>query len=307
MKKYARIITSALASVVLLSSTTVLSNAKTISQFITDSDCDLKAVICSLQENCQNSENIKELLKDNDCIEINKLSECFTVYCGQFTLPNCNTPCESTEPTEPVTSDATEAADTTTKPEPTTTTVTEPTITEPAEEESSTQPTAAATQPQTTTAPQSTTPHTTAPAATEAEQITTAPSTSQNNYNESYADEVIRLVNIEREKAGLEPLSKRQDVTEIAEIRAVEITQLFSHTRPNGSSCFSLASEKNISYKSVGENIAYGYSTPEAVVQGWMNSSGHRANILSSSFNGIGVGCYNKNGTLYWTQFFIGA
>ena len=78
----------------------------------------------------------------------------------------------------------------------------------------------------------------------------------------------------------------------------------FSHTRPNGASCFTALTEAGVSYARAGENIAYGQSTPEAVVQSWMNSSGHRANILSSSFTSIGVGCTVVNGTAYWAQLF---
>ncbi|MGN0537860.1 MAG: CAP domain-containing protein [Acutalibacteraceae bacterium] len=121
-----------------------------------------------------------------------------------------------------------------------------------------------------------------------------------------YINEVIRLVNVERQKRGLSTLTKRDDVCEIAAIRAKEIVISFSHTRPNGSSCFSLFDEYNISYWSAGENIAYGYRTPAEVMEGWMNSEGHRANILNGNFDGIGVGCYEENGVLYWTQFFIG-
>ena len=123
---------------------------------------------------------------------------------------------------------------------------------------------------------------------------------------EKYINEVIRLVNVERQKRGLSTLIKRDDVCEIAAIRAKEIVISFSHTRPNGLSCFSLFDEYNIPYWTAGENIAYGYRTPAEVMEGWMNSEGHRANILNGNFDGIGVGCYEENGVLYWTQFFIG-
>ena len=91
-----------------------------------------------------------------------------------------------------------------------------------------------------------------------------------------------------------------------AHIRAKEIVRSFSHTRPDGRSCFSAAADSGVSYRTAGENIAYGYATPQQVVNGWMNSEGHRKNILSASFTGIGVGCYEHNGVLYWSQFFIG-
>ena len=66
------------------------------------------------------------------------------------------------------------------------------------------------------------------------------------------------------------------------------------------------AKELGVSYRSAGENIAYGYPMPQKVVEGWMNAEGHRKNILSASFSKIGIGCYKSNGVLYWSQFFIG-
>ena len=135
----------------------------------------------------------------------------------------------------------------------------------------------------------------------------TDPPAESGDYNVEYANEVVRLVNIERQKEGLAPLTSRQDVTEVAQIRAEEISRLFSHDRPGGGDCFTLIEEKNISWRALGENIAAGQKTPAEVVNSWMNSPGHRANILSDDFNGIGVGCYKKDGVLYWTQMFIGA
>ena len=113
-------------------------------------------------------------------------------------------------------------------------------------------------------------------------------------------------MNIERAKYGLAALKKDQGATSVARVRAKEIVQSFSHTRPNGSSCFTAAKELGVSYKTAGENIAYGYADPKKVVTGWMNSEGHRKNILSSSYSKIGVGCYSSGNTLYWSQFFIG-
>lgn len=121
----------------------------------------------------------------------------------------------------------------------------------------------------------------------------------------SYIDEVIRLVNSERAKNGLLPLAKRNDLCPLADIRAKEIVQNFSHTRPDGSECFSIVQDKNIPYTALGENIAYGYMSPEDVMSGWMKSQGHRANILSEDFNGIGVGLYKSGGIYYWVQIFI--
>ena len=122
-----------------------------------------------------------------------------------------------------------------------------------------------------------------------------------------YANEVVRLVNVVRNNAGLDTLANRKDVAKAAQVRAKELTQLFSHTRPDGSDCFSVIEEKNIRWDALGENIAAGQKSPDEVINAWMNSEGHRANILGMDYNGIGVGCYSKNGTLYWTQIFIGA
>ena len=129
---------------------------------------------------------------------------------------------------------------------------------------------------------------------------------TDDNYNYAYANEVVRLVNIERAKYGLPALTVNTNATNAAKIRAEEITHSFSHTRPNGSSCFTVAKELGFTYRSAGENIAYGQRTPAEVVNAWMNSEGHRANILNSSFTGIGVSCYVRNGVCYWAQFFVG-
>lgn len=123
--------------------------------------------------------------------------------------------------------------------------------------------------------------------------------------NQAYVQQVINLVNEERAKAGLSPLSASLAVSDAAYIRSKEITQNFSHTRPNGSSFSTVLQQNGISFSSSGENIAYGQRTPQEVMNTWMNSSGHRANILNRNYTTIGVGCYQAaNGTLYWTQLF---
>ena len=123
---------------------------------------------------------------------------------------------------------------------------------------------------------------------------------------DAYADAVVELVNAERAKAGLNPLSVHKGVAEAANTRAHEIKSTFSHTRPDGSNFSTVLTQAGISYRSVGENIAYGQNSPEAVMQSWMNSSGHRANILNRDFTSIGVGHYqDASGTDYWTQLFI--
>lgn len=122
----------------------------------------------------------------------------------------------------------------------------------------------------------------------------------------NYANEVVKLVNEERAKNGLSALSVDVNVQKAAQVRAEEQKRLFSHTRPNGTSCFTALKENGVSYRGAGENIAMGQRSPEQVMNGWMNSKGHRANILSNKFTSIGVGVYKDlNGKYYWTQMFI--
>lgn len=122
--------------------------------------------------------------------------------------------------------------------------------------------------------------------------------------NSSYVEQVAKLVNQERAKNGLSQLTLDSQLCAAAEVRAREAAQSFSHTRPNGSSCFTALREAGISYRGAGENIAYGQRTPAAVMQDWLNSPGHRANILKASYTKIGVGYVVIGGVPYWSQFF---
>lgn len=127
---------------------------------------------------------------------------------------------------------------------------------------------------------------------------------ASSDYN-TYVLRVVELVNEARAEAGLKPVTLQADVTAAAQVRARETVTLFSHTRPNGTSCFTALDEAGVSYRGAGENIAWGQKTPEEVMNGWMNSAGHRANILNPSFTTIGVGFYqNESGINYWTQLF---
>lgn len=122
----------------------------------------------------------------------------------------------------------------------------------------------------------------------------------------TYAEQVVYLVNVERKKLGLSTLDIREDVRTAAQVRALEIQTSFSHTRPDGRSFSTALKEQNVSYRGSGENIAWGQKSPQEVVAGWMNSEGHRANILNPGFTSIGVGHYqNAAGVNYWTQLFI--
>lgn len=121
----------------------------------------------------------------------------------------------------------------------------------------------------------------------------------------AYIRQVVDLVNAERTKAGLTELKVDAKVQAAAQVRAVECEQRFAHTRPNGSSFATALTEQKVSYRSAGENIAWGQRSPQEVVTAWMNSEGHRANIMNAKFTTIGVGYYqNANGTNYWCQLF---
>ncbi|MBR1398536.1 MAG: hypothetical protein IJ563_13540 [Selenomonadaceae bacterium] len=124
---------------------------------------------------------------------------------------------------------------------------------------------------------------------------------------EQAINEIVALVNIERKKAGLRPLKLSRELLRPAAIRAREITKLFSHTRPNGMS-FDTAFY-GIIYKTVGENIAAGQTSSEMVMQQWMDSPGHRANILNKKYKYIGVAYLYDENTRYkhfWVQHFKG-
>ena len=123
---------------------------------------------------------------------------------------------------------------------------------------------------------------------------------------EAMADRVIELVNQERTSRGLQPLLKHDGLMVAAAARAKELSQRYSHTRPNGSECFTILWHLGIDYGYAGENIAMGQRTPEIVMNDWMNSSGHRANILSENFDYIGVGYTMVDGHPYWVQLFTG-
>ncbi len=119
--------------------------------------------------------------------------------------------------------------------------------------------------------------------------------------------EVIRLVNIERSKKGLQALKADWEISRVARYKSQDMInkKYFSHTSPTYGSPFKMLETFGIRFSSAGENIAYGQQTPAAVMKSWMNSSGHRANILSPSYTHIGVGlAKSSSGVCYWTQMF---
>ncbi len=122
----------------------------------------------------------------------------------------------------------------------------------------------------------------------------------------SFEQEVIRLVNAARRENGLSALTHNWELSRVARYKSQDMAdnRYFSHTSPTYGSPFQMIKNFGISYRTAGENIAAGQRTPKAVVDAWMNSSGHRANILNASYTQIGVG-YVADGN-YWTQMFIG-
>ncbi|MEK4229688.1 SafA/ExsA family spore coat assembly protein [Solibacillus sp. FSL H8-0538] len=117
--------------------------------------------------------------------------------------------------------------------------------------------------------------------------------------------EVLRLVNVERANAGLPALKNDWELARVAEYKSQDMHDkgYFSHTSPTYGSPFDMMKSFGINYKAAGENIAQGQRTAAEVVEAWMNSEGHRANILNKDYTHMGVG-YVKDGN-YWTQMFI--
>lgn len=121
-----------------------------------------------------------------------------------------------------------------------------------------------------------------------------------------YELEVVRLVNAERARYGLSALSADAELSRVARYKSRDMREkgYFSHESPTYGTPFQMMKSFGITYRAAGENIAYGYATPANVVAAWMNSEGHRANILNASYTRLGVG-YVADGH-YWTQMFVG-
>lgn len=120
----------------------------------------------------------------------------------------------------------------------------------------------------------------------------------------SFEEKVVELTNIEREKAGLSPLKIDSTLMKVSQQKAQDMStnHYFDHISPTYGTPYDMMSKAGIVYSAAGENIAWGHPSPEAVVKGWMNSPGHRANILNNSFTYIGVG--HTEGDHYWVQMF---
>ncbi len=140
---------------------------------------------------------------------------------------------------------------------------------------------------------------------------TEKPSKEENNNSNSsvssYEKQVVDLVNAERAKNGLSALTLDTSVSNVARMKSQDMAtnNYFSHESPTYGRAGDMLKQFGIKYTAWGENIASGQKTPQEVVTAWMNSSGHRANILASDFTKIGVGyATNSNGKAYWTQMF---
>ncbi|MGI8313587.1 CAP domain-containing protein [Halobacillus mangrovi] len=124
-----------------------------------------------------------------------------------------------------------------------------------------------------------------------------------------YERTVVELVNEERKKQGLAPLEMHERLSDLAREKSQDMAdkQYFSHTSPTYGSPFDMMNQFDFNYRAAGENIAAGQRTPEEVVEGWMNSKGHRENILNDAFTHIGVGYVEDSGHYgtYWTQMFM--
>lgn len=251
------------------------------------------AAIMSLSVQASNVNEFKIQSKDKNCIvvtgKVNDLLEVNNIIddirnklyngnpgnCQIITFPNCNKP----EINKPETSEPETSEPETSKPE-----ISEPETSKPE-----------------TSEPETSKPEVNKPETGEPETTKPAPDKD----DKSFAEQVADLVNKERAKAGLSPLAFDKEISSAAMVRTKEIETSFSHTRPDGRRFSTVLTDNGIKFRGAGENIAWGYVSPEKVMEAWMNSAGHRANILDPDYKKIGVG-YNKNlsGKSYWTQLF---
>ena len=284
MKKITKIISTILA-VAIICSTTVIASAKSSPLLEMDVNQDgevsivdstfIQLYLVKRIELSDEQKQVADVNHDNSISIIDATSL-------QLYLVSVDTP-----PSKPTTTEPTTTEPTTTEPPTTEPPTTEPPTTKP--------PT---TKPP-TTKPPTTEPPTTKPPTTE--PPTTKPASS---FNDEYANEVLNIINKERKANGKKTLTYSKILTNAAKTRAKEIVKCFSHSRPDGSSCFTVVKNLGISWKALGENIAAGYGTPEAVMNGWMNSAGHRSNILNKNFESVGIACYENDGVYYWVQLF---
>ncbi len=135
------------------------------------------------------------------------------------------------------------------------------------------------------------------------QENTNQDNSSQMPQQNAMTTQVLQLVNEERARQGLETLVYDSELAQASYIRAVEIKKLFSHTRPNGSKWYTVLGERGYDYSGAGENVAYGQENAREVFEAWMNSEGHRENILNPLYTNIGIAVHQSD-TLYWCQLF---
>lgn len=142
---------------------------------------------------------------------------------------------------------------------------------------------------------------------TKAQQSENTDKIEQTKDASQFEQKVVDLVNQEREKQGLKPLTLNKKLSDVARTKSKDMMDkgYFDHNSPTYGSPFDMMKQFGIEYTTAGENIAKGQQSPEDVMNAWMNSDGHRKNILNPDFTEIGVG-YVKGDTTYWTQQFIG-
>lgn len=161
--------------------------------------------------------------------------------------------------------------------------------------------------PVTNPVPSPTTAPTTAPtlATADSSQDIVSQANALSAANIAYYSEILELVNNIRAEAGVSPLTLDTTLCQAATVRAIEMdnTGVFSHTRPDGTDCWSVFKLYGITYRTCGENIAMGQRTPAQVVESWRNSPGHYANMVKAGFGKLGVGMSNSN-RIYWVQMF---
>ena len=128
-------------------------------------------------------------------------------------------------------------------------------------------------------------------------------------FRNDLSDQVLALINEQRAAAGVGTLTMNASAQQAAGVRAAELVSSFSHTRPDGSNCYTALDQSGVNYGAAGENIAAGQSTAASVVNSWMNSQGHRDNILNGNYSQVGIACYYDPSTpysYYWVELFIG-
>lgn len=126
--------------------------------------------------------------------------------------------------------------------------------------------------------------------------------------NQEMNAEAVQLLNELRQSKGLHPLAWNPNsaLQSAAQLRAQEIEEYFSHTRPDGSSCFTVLKQYGLSYSRCGENIAYGTNlSAEGATELWINSPGHYKNMINPDFREIGLACYVSGENIYWVQLFF--